>query len=439
MNDDEHDRRGEVELFECLDANRQLQRFALAVETAGHSIYITDTDGYIVYVNPEFCKVSGYGKDELLGRTPSILKSGLMDERYYQKLWQTILAGNIWSEEVINRRKDGSLYHALQTIAPITGEDARIEGYVAIQSDISAQKELERQLSLSESRYRSILDSMREGVVLYDAKGRILTANPSAERILGYDSASLHSRTAHDPIWKAIHEDGTVYNPDDFPLQQVLHKQVSIDDAVMGLRQPDASVTWLNINARPVLDDEGRLQFVITTFADITERKLREDAIRQAAENDFLTGLKNRYAMNIILRSAFFAAERYKDALSLIFLDIDNFKRVNDTWGHEIGDLVLKRTARVLQESLRGSDVASRWGGEEFIIMCPKADTAAAARLAERLRKAVADCRVDPVGGITISLGVASLSPGDDMDSLLVRADTNLYKAKKAGRNRVCF
>jgi len=426
------------DLVECLDVNRQLQRFALAVETAGHSIYITETSGRIIYVNPEFCRATGYAKEELLGKNPNILKSGLMNDAYYQDLWRTITDGKIWSEEVINLRKDGSLYYAQQTIAPIIDEKGFSEGYVAIQSDISAQKELEHKLSLSENRYRSILDSMREGVVLHDEQGQLLTANPAAERILGYNAERLLNRTADDPIWNVVHEDGSPIKPDEFPLQQVLKRQVSIDDAVMGLKQADSSILWLNINASPVMDDDGKLRFVMLTFADITERKAREDAVHRAAETDYLTGLKNRYAMNLFLRPVFAGAQRYKDALSVIFLDIDLFKKVNDTWGHEIGDLVLKRTSSVLANCLRESDVAARWGGEEFIVICPKADLAAACKLAERLRSAVAACQVDPVGHITISLGVATIQPEDDLDSLIGRADAKLYKAKAGGRNRVC-
>jgi len=124
---------------------RELLEFKLAVEHAGHAIFITDTDGEIQYVNPAFESLTGYGESEAVGSTPRLLRSGEHDHAYYVRLWETILDGETWDEEVINERKDGELYHAEQTITPIE-EDGDVTGFVAIQQDITPLKEYEREL-----------------------------------------------------------------------------------------------------------------------------------------------------------------------------------------------------------------------------------------------------------------------------------------------------
>jgi PAS domain S-box-containing protein len=124
---------------------RELRRFRRAVEAAGHAVFLTDTDGTIEYANPAFEEITGYDHEEVIGSTPSILNSGEMSDAYFAELWDTILSGEEWAEEVVNRRADGSLYHAHQTIAPIA-DDGDIETFVAIQTDITERKERERQL-----------------------------------------------------------------------------------------------------------------------------------------------------------------------------------------------------------------------------------------------------------------------------------------------------
>ncbi|WP_243028435.1 GGDEF domain-containing protein [Thermus albus] len=155
------------------------------------------------------------------------------------------------------------------------------------------------------------------------------------------------------------------------------------------------------------------------------------------AYTDPLTGLRNRRYLDLVLERELFRVQRYNRPLSLMILDLDNFKRVNDTHGHPVGDRVLKTLARCLEEHLRKSDRAVRLGGEEFAILLAETPLAQAVRLAGRLRQAVAALRVPPVAGMTISIGVAEARPDDSPLSLLKRADEALYQAKRRGKNRV--
>jgi len=158
---------------------------------------------------------------------------------------------------------------------------------------------------------------------------------------------------------------------------------------------------------------------------------------RLDAHTDFLTGLRNRRYLELILERELFRVTRYGRPLSLIILDLDGFKAVNDTHGHEVGDRVLKALARCLEEHLRQSDRAVRLGGEEFAVLLPETGLPQALRLAERLRRAVAALKVPPAERLSASFGVAQASPTDSPFSLLKRADEALYRAKRAGKNRV--
>lgn len=155
------------------------------------------------------------------------------------------------------------------------------------------------------------------------------------------------------------------------------------------------------------------------------------------AYTDFLTGLRNRRYLELALERELFRVQRYGRPLSLVVLDLDGFKAVNDTHGHEAGDRVLKALATCLEGHIRQSDRAVRLGGEEFAVLLPETDLAHALALSERLRQAVARLKVPPAGPLTASFGVAQASPTDSPLSLLKRADEALYRAKRQGKNRV--
>ena len=152
---------------------------------------------------------------------------------------------------------------------------------------------------------------------------------------------------------------------------------------------------------------------------------------------DRLTGLHNRLKLDEVLEGEANRAKRYGSRFSIIMLDIDNFKGVNDCYGHLAGDAVLHRVAELLEENLRGTDTVGRWGGEEFLILLPRQDKITAGRVAEKLRATLADCPFTDVGAITASFGVTESIAEDTAETLVKRADEALYEAKRSGRNRV--
>ena len=176
---------------------------------------------------------------------------------------------------------------------------------------------------------------------------------------------------------------------------------------------------------------------ILGVTRDISERKVFEAELTTLAVTDPLTGLWNRRHTAELLAADLAQTERHGQALSLLMIDIDHFKTINDIHGHQTGDRVLIEVARRLVANVRGTDVVGRWGGEEFVVLlrfCGLPDAVAAA---EKLRRQISDAAIAPAGSVTVSIGAAQAAPGDDIAAWLARADAALYEAKRTGRNAV--
>ena len=174
---------------------------------------------------------------------------------------------------------------------------------------------------------------------------------------------------------------------------------------------------------------------------DLTEKNRQIEIINAELEElsvkDSLTGLFNRRKLDEVLRAVFKKAARYKQNFSIILMDIDHFKSINDSYGHDVGDLVLRKIARIIVSNIRDVDTCGRWGGEEFLIICPEIDNVDAYSSAERLRKIITSYRFQKIHSVTSSFGIASYNECNDLKILLKTADERLYEAKTNGRNRV--
>ncbi|MEX2517129.1 MAG: GGDEF domain-containing protein, partial [Gammaproteobacteria bacterium] len=186
---------------------------------------------------------------------------------------------------------------------------------------------------------------------------------------------------------------------------------------------------WLSIS--PVRRDNGDLMYYVAIFSDMTTI----NELRQRAHHDYLTGLFNRAALHEPLDEEMGRTARYGDVFSLIMFDLDHFKAVNDSYGHDTGDRVLQQVAELTLEEVRDIDITARWGGEEFMILLPATDGDRAQVLAERIRKRIARTAFAEAGHITISLGIAEVHAGESLQDTLIRLDRALYKAKET-RNR---
>ncbi|MBF0126702.1 MAG: diguanylate cyclase [Magnetococcales bacterium] len=195
----------------------------------------------------------------------------------------------------------------------------------------------------------------------------------------------------------------------------------------------DGGHYWVDVHIEPNKTDDGRITGFTSIRHNITDKK----RIEELSVTDRLTQLYNRLMLDEAFSNEIARAGRFKHPLSVILCDVDHFKSVNDTFGHQVGDEVLVHLAQLLRANVRKFDIPGRWGGEEFLIICPETDTAGAMALAEKLRQAIAAHDFPVVGHKTSSFGVGSLKPNETTNALVHRVDAALYRAKRNGRDRV--
>ena len=282
------------------------------------------------------------------------------------------------------------------------------------------------ELAQSEQRFRQLADAAFETILIHDGD-RVLDANEAATELYRYTRDELLALPIRDLIHSSLHE------------QAWLHESTEEPVEVTHLRSDGASIPVevrsraLVLKGRPVL---------VTAVRDITSHKEMQEKLRKIANSDPLTGVGNRrFFLDEAGKREYYRAVRYNQPLSLLMLDVDHFKRINDSYGHATGDSALKVLTRICQESLRASDVFARLGGEEFAAVLPGSDLEGAKVLAERVRAAVEASQTDTPRGIisfTLSIGISCMQPDDDsIETMLNRADKALYEAKASGRNRV--
>jgi len=314
----------------------------------------------------------------------------------------------------------------------------RADGSVVIEgalADITELHEAETQLVRSEKRSRLLAENAWEVIWTTDLGGKITYINPAVERMRGISPEEAMRQSPEEiqpPESAAIGADyyqrlyaaidaGT--EPPTFRGEQEYYRK-------------DGSIMTGELQVIPHVDTDGNVIELIGVTRDITERKVFEAELRNLAVTDTLTGVWNRRQGTELL-AADLSARRPGQALSLLMLDIDHFKTINDTFGHQAGDHVLIEIASRVRRNLRGNDMVARWGGEEFIVLLRDCSLADALRLADDIRMAIAEVPFGVLGSLTVSVGAAEVRANEDLTSWLGRADQALYRAKRAGRNEV--
>ncbi|MGE4292132.1 MAG: diguanylate cyclase [Desulfovibrio sp.] len=296
--------------------------------------------------------------------------------------------------------------------------------------------DLNRDLALSEHKFRSIFENVTEGIYRCDEEGRLVEVNPAMAFLFGCRCPESFIRTVGN-LCRIFcdHADYLQY-------KKLLAAGEACRHEVRVCGPGDES-KWVEISASVVGGDAARgvPTGVVGVLVDVTERKRMIEEMCRLARTDSMTGMWNRgYFMELAGRELN-RVRRVQGELSLVMLDVDHFKAINDTHGHDVGDLALKELARVIGETVREVDIAARIGGEEFAVMLPDTSAeeacAVAARIARAVRRAAVGSPRGPVS-LTVSMGLASLEESEDsLDSLLKYADIALYAAKKNGRDRV--
>ena len=295
-------------------------------------------------------------------------------------------------------------------------------------------------LQRSDEQFRTAFEYASIGMALVGIDGKWLRVNKALTRIIGYSEDELLARTFQD-----------LTHPDDLEadlehVAQLLRGEIASYDMEKRYIHKEGRVVWALLSVSLVRHDFGQPLNFISQIQDITERKLLEEKLNKLATYDELTDLYNRRAMLQRLHEEIARTRRYNQPVSLVLLDVDHFKTVNDTYGHDVGDEVLRRLAQQLRENVRYADLPARFGGEEFAIVLPHTDLVGARNAAEHLRQLLATHPDTVTLGdgtemqlhVTASFGVASMSAESAEDKELIKAaDEALYRAKRNGRNRV--
>ena len=407
---------------------------AAALQAAANAIVITDKNGVILWTNQAFSELTGYSSEDALSQNPRQLKSGEHDASFYANLWTTIASGNTWHGELHNKRKDGSLYAEEMTITPVRIGGGEITNYIAIKHDITSRKSAESRLRQAEEKYRAIFEDSITGIFQVTLDGQWVSINHSLSQMLGY--ASPEQIRAEIPCVDQLFVDLPAFRAFELKLARdgVIHK------AELEVYCRDGRKRWVSANVRAVTDHGGNMLLQEGTVEDITDRRAAEEQARFLAYYDALTGLPNRALLRDRVQMALQSARRRQEKIALLFLDLDNFKTINDSLGHQAGDLLLREVADRLKKSKREQDTVSRLGGDEFVALVTGImSTSEAELVAKRIVKSLADEFViqDHLLNITCSLGI-SIFPdhSKDVDGLFKIADQAMYNAKENGRNR---
>ena len=436
-----------VGVFLCLSAyflyRRQQERHAseaklrtlyAAIEQSPISVVITDADANIQYTNPCFTEVTGYSAREVIGQNPRILHSGLTPQASYVEMWNKLTSSQKWQGELVNKRKNGDIYFEEAHVAPVKNPEGVVTHYVAAKVDITQRKAAEADIAKSRNLLSTIIDSVPVRIFWKDRDLRYIGCNTlfaldagmmSPKEVVGKDDYQMS--------WAA---QADLYRADDRAVMKSGVAKLFYEEPQT---TPDGRSIWLSTSKIPLVDQDNETIGVLGIYEDITERKNMQDRVQHLAHYDPLTDLPNRTLFEDRLQQALAIAKRDKAQLALIFIDLDKFKPINDTHGHDVGDMLLNEVGKRIHKCLRESDTVARIGGDEFVVLLPMIETEQdALGVAEKVRHSLnqpfdlAEQKLE----ISSSIGI-SIYPehGTDEKQLLYRADAAMYFAKKSGRN----
>jgi diguanylate cyclase (GGDEF)-like protein/PAS domain S-box-containing protein len=391
----------------------------------------TDTDGRFIEVNPAFLAMVGLSADELSRLTWSDLTPVAYhaeDRRHLESLLQNGRYGPYEKEYV---HKDGHLVPVALNGAMVRERSGEAFIWSTVEN-IAERKQAEAATQLA----ASVFDHTAEAILITDADTRILSVNRAFTEISGYAAAEVigkrpsllksqrHTRAFYEELWAELLAKGVWQG-------QIWNRR----------RDGEAYLAWQTIST--IADRTGKIQRFVAVSSDMTELHRKDEQIRHLAYHDALTGLPNRLLLQDRLAQAIEVARREREQVAVMFIDLDRFKVINDSLGHEAGDSLLIEASHRLQRRLRRSDTLARLGGDEFVVVLPFVETLGeVAEVAEDIIESFAPPIL--VAGhemrVTASLGIAVFPrDGDDVGTLMRNADTAMYGAKGAGRNTFRF
>ncbi|HVU71678.1 MAG TPA: EAL domain-containing protein [Mycobacteriales bacterium] len=394
------------------------------LEAVGQAVVVTDADGLITFWNPAAERLYGWRADEVMGRPVAAVVPTAQSEEQLAAVRDDLLAGRSWTGDLVLRRRDGSMFDALSTEAPMADEDGRFIGAVTVTTDITGRKRAERAAQV----LSSIATTSGDAILTKSLDGTIQSWNAGAEALYQYraDEVVGQSVSMLDPRGPG-------------EVQQILAtvcrgETVRIETV---RRRKDGTDIVVQLTVSPMFDGAGAVVGASAIARDVSDRRQLEKELSQLALYDGLTGLPNRTLLHDRLQQAIANADRRRKPLAVLFCDLDHFKRVNDSRGHLIGDELLKVAATRISSAIRSGDTVARFGGDEFVVVAVDTGRVEAEALARRIGAALQEPMI--IDGrhhaVTASLGIAVTPPlPADANDLLRHADAAMYNAKNAGR-----
>ena len=410
------------------ERDREAALFMLT-EDASDVISRLTPEGAYAYVSPSARKILGYGPDEMIGR--SVYDFVRPEDRAELR---TSLEGCVAGSDVRTvvypfRRKEGS-HIWLETMIH-SSRDEVTEGLIELRTtsrDVTERKHAERALREAEERFRSAFDFAAIGMAMVSEDGRFIRVNRSLCRILGYVEAELLGMTFQE-----------ITHPEDLEKDLRYTHQVlagEIDHYQMQKRyvHADGHYVWALLSVSSARDSASDRPMFISQIQDITDRKAAEEKLADLALHDPLTGLPNRRLLWDRIEHALDRTGRRAESLAVLFMDLDDFKAVNDRFGHSVGDEVLRQTADRLTRLLRPGDTLARLGGDEFVIV---REDLLDGRVLDSILTRIDEAMAPPMDigplrlTVSLSAGVAFPEPGAGVDDVVAQADRSMYRMKR--------
>jgi diguanylate cyclase (GGDEF)-like protein/PAS domain S-box-containing protein len=294
------------------------------------------------------------------------------------------------------------------------------------------------------STYKQVIDQLNEGVYFVDRFRRIIYWNGGAERISGFSSAEVVGKCCADNILVHINDDGVQLCKEMCPLAYTILDGES-RTAQVYLHHRNGHRIPVTVRTMPMYSESGEIIGAIEMFSDDSSLMAaiqRERALKEIALNDELTGIGNRRYVSMKLESSLFDSRKYELGVGVLMVDVDHFKKINDTYGHPVGDRVLKMVSNTINHNVRSLDLLGRWGGDEFVAILLNVDGKKAEQIARKLQIVVKNSflRIDDRNiHVTVSVGATLVRPNDTVEELVERVDKLLYQSKRAGRDRATF
>lgn len=420
--------------------SRSEDQFRRLFEENPQPMWIFESDSLaFLAVNDAAIQMFGYPREEFMSMTMHNVLNSTEVPDFFDSIGNAqspLLKPDVWQM----RRKQGETIDVEIASNELLFNNRKARFVVA--TDVTARKQAEHLLRESRRLLQEMLNALPIGVMLTESTGNIIIKNPAMKRIWGSEKSV--GRDRYDEYKGRWADSGIEIAAKEWAVARALLEGTTTLDEMIDIQVPDGAHKTILNSAVPLRDSGGNIAGAIVVNQDITERRHQEEELKRVhallerqATTDTLTGIFNRLKFNELLDLEIRGVMRYGHPLSLIMFDIDHFKSINDTYGHLVGDAVLKEIAGLVTGNIRNVDIFARWGGEEFVILSPDSSLKAVSQVAEKLRHLIEVAAFSSPCKVTVSFGLAQFQEDDVANSFIKRADEALYRAKSFGRNRV--